>query len=94
MTDKEKLDVIIEHLTGVIDGGYPGDIIWIGDTLAYTSANTGEKHGSQLGVITRKEMLAWYNRAVAFLKQHEWPDDEINDALYETESTLPASDSL
>lgn len=81
-TDDEKLEVVIEHLTGVIDGGYPGESMWIGKTLVYTTANTGEKHGSQLGTITRRAMLAWYHRAEALLKEDPtWP---MSDALYET----------
>jgi hypothetical protein len=82
VTDEQKLDVIIAHLTDVIDGGYPGEILWIGDTLAYTSANTGEKYGSRLGAITRKAMLAWYDRAAALVEDD--PSFEMSDALYET----------
>jgi len=52
VTDEQKLDVIIAHLTDVIDGGYPGESLWIGDTLAYT----------------RKAMLAWYDRAAALVE--------------------------
>ncbi len=87
-TETEKLDTIIEHLTGVIDGGYPGECVWIGDTLAYTSANTGEKHGSNLGTITRLEMLAWYDRAVTFLEEHS-DDFDMGLALYETAEARP-----
>ena len=83
ITDQQKLDVVIEHLTDVIDGGYPGESLWIGDTLVYTSANTGEKYGSRLGSITRKAMLAWYDRAAALVE--DGPDFEIGEALYETE---------
>jgi hypothetical protein len=78
----QKLDAIIEHLTQVIDGGYPGEHIWVGDTMAYTSANTGDKYGSQLRVITAAEMVAWYDRATAFLRDN--PDHDMSSALYET----------
>lgn len=86
-TEQEKLDTIIQHLTDVVDGegGYPGECVWIGDTLAYTSANTGEKYGSRLGTITRQEMLAWYDRAATFLEEHSDDFDDISCALYETE---------
>lgn len=83
LTAEEKLEAIIEHLTDVIDGGYPGDYVWIGNTMAYTTANTGEKYGSRLGTITRRDMLAWYDRAADFLKEHE-DESDWSDALYET----------
>ena len=82
---EEKLDLIIEHLTGVVDGGYPGDYLWIGHTLAYTSANTGEKYGSRLGAITREAMLAWYDRAATFLEQNPDFGGDVSSALSETE---------
>jgi len=82
-TDDEKIAVIIEHLTGVTDGGYPGESLWIGDTLAYTAANTGDKYGSRLGSITREEMLAWYDRAAVSVEDDE---DDLTEALYETEA--------
>jgi hypothetical protein len=87
MTDEEKLEVITEFLTDVDDGGYPGEHVWVGDTMAYTSANTGDKHGSKLGTITKTEMLDWYDRAAAWLEEHfEYDDPErMRTALYETD---------
>jgi hypothetical protein len=83
---EKKLDLIIEHLTDVVDGGYPGESLWIGDTLAYTSANSGEKYGSQLGSITREAMLAWYDRAATFLEDNPDFGGDVSSALSETEA--------
>jgi hypothetical protein len=92
LTDEEKLDIIIEHLTGVIDGGYPGECMWIGNTLAYTGSRGGSfsdlKYDSTLGAITRRNMLKWVNHALAFCEREGWPDDDISDALYETEHVI------
>jgi hypothetical protein len=84
--EEKKLDAVIKHLTEVGDGGYPGNSLWIGETLAYTSANTCDEYACQLGSITRKEMLAWYDRAAAFLEKHAAFGGDISSALYETEA--------
>lgn len=90
VTVEQKLQVIIDHLTEVIDGGYPGDHVWIGNTMAYVTQNTGEKYDSQLGTITRREMLAWYDRAAAFLEDRPDFHDDVSSALYETEKQRSA----
>jgi hypothetical protein len=85
-TFDEVTEIIAEHLTEVADGGYPGHYLWVGSTLVYVTQNTGEKHDSQLGTITAREMRAWYKRAVAFLKENPDFGDDISSALYETEN--------
>lgn len=85
VTVEKKLDAIIEHLTGVIDGGYPGESLWIGNTLAYTGARGGSaglEYDGGLGAITRREMLAWYDRAAAFVEDN--PDYGLSSAFHET----------
>lgn len=88
LTDNQKVEIVIEHLTGVTDGGYSGDYVWIGDTMAYTSSRggvlTGLKSDSSLGTITRQAMLDWADRAIAFCKRPGWEDEDISSALHET----------
>lgn len=88
ITAAKKLDIIIEHLTDMTDGGYAGDHVWIGNTLAYTSARGGGfgdlEHDAQLGTITKSAMLDWYSRAEEFLDEN--PDSNISEALHETAS--------
>jgi len=99
MTDEEKLGIVIQHLTGVIDSGYPGDYVWIGDTLAYTSSRgdafSDLKYDSQLGTITKQEMLDWFDRAVkqgaiGWDGEGEFTDDEIKEESGEFFGRIPS----
>lgn len=88
LTDEQKLEIVIEHLTRVHDGGYAGDYVWVGDTMAYTSSRGGSfsdlEHDASLGTITRQEMLDWVDRAIAFCKRSDWDDDDVSGVLNET----------
>ena len=89
LTKEQKLDIVIEHLIGVIDGGYPGDYVWIGNTMVYTSSRGGAfsdlKNDSSLGVITKREMLNWFNRALIVCEEQGWdPEENVAGALYES----------
>ena len=92
MTDEQKLEMIIDHLTGYSmitrTGGYPGEALWIGKTLAYTASRGGDfsdlKNDSSLNSITKREMLKWADRVIAYCKEHDLPEEDRNEAFYET----------
>jgi hypothetical protein len=79
MTDDEKCTAITLYLTGMIDGGYPGDCVWIGDTMAYTTSRGGGcsdlKYDSELHTIIKAEMLEWFGRAAAYC---EWTEGDAD----------------
>lgn len=62
------------------NGGYPYDFKWIGDTLAVASLDHDE--ATQLKTYERDALIAWHDRAVAYLKED--PEETWATACWET----------
>jgi hypothetical protein len=81
ITDQEKLDVIVEHLTEWhLDhfGGYPHDGMWIETTAGekFIMADLDYRRRTELKVFTKVELLEWFEQARQLYKQ--WHEKEPN----------------
>lgn len=86
MTNDKKIEKVIEHLTEShleTHGGYAYDYQWIGEYLVVAGLDDAkERNRTKIDTYHRGNIIAWYDRAEAFLKDNPV---HLSDALFETE---------